>query len=735
LISASHREHASWVSFLDRLPAWAGGASIVVGAAALLGWQWNVASLKSVLPGLVAMNPLTAGCFILAGLSLIGLRYRADRATRNTCYGLAALVTMAGVSKLCDLTLDTTWNLDQLFFGSKLGSAEGLPPNRMAPNTALNFSLVGVSLLIVSLRLRGEIRPAQLLVLVPLGFSILAILGYVLNVQELYGLKTYIPMAHNTALTFCLLSSAILFTRPKSGITRVLVADDAGGAMARSLLPLALLTPVLLAVLRIHAERAGLVGGEPGISVMVFVSSVLLTGLIWLNATRLSRADAARKEAVDELKLAHQVLDDRVRERTSELEAANHRLRAEIDERLKAEAALKSSEAQLRQAQKMEAVGRLAGGVAHDFNNLLTAILGYSQLLRCRKGVNETMIEDIAEVEKAADRAASLTRQLLAFSRQQVLQPKVLDLNSVITDMDKMLRRLIGEDIDLLTAPAGDLGRVKADPGQIEQVLMNLVVNARDAIPGAGGKLTIETLNVTMDETATHGREGFASGRYVMLAVSDNGTGMDAETRSRIFEPFFTTKEVGRGTGLGLSTVHGIVKQSGGHIDVYSEPGRGTTFKIYLPRVDAPLDSLAPARTPLEIARGTETILVVEDEELVRRVVTEGLRLNGYTVIEATDRSEALRVCQALLNEERAVPDLMLTDVVMPGMSIAEFLEGIRTIGPEMKIVYMSGYTDRAMSHQGVFEEGVAFLQKPFTIEALMRRVREILDEPLRRAA
>ena len=377
-------------------------------------------------------------------------------------------------------------------------------------------------------------------------------------------------------------------------------------------------------------------------------------------------------------------------------------------------------EDQLRQAQKMEAVGRLAGGVAHDFNNILTAILGYSQLIQQQLGTDHELSREIGEVEKAATRAAALTRQLLAFSRRQVLQLRVLDLNEVVEGIENMLRRLIGADVDLSIAYGVDLGRVKADAGQVEQVLMNLIVNARDAMP-EGGKLTIETANVDL----AAGRADAAPGSYVTLAVIDTGTGMDEATRARIFEPFFTTKESGRGTGLGLSTVHGIVKQSGGTIEVRSELGSGTTFTVYLPRVEAAMEARRAPKRQGEMASGTETVMVVEDDELVRNVVGEGLRLGGYKVIEVTDRTQALVVAEACSRSNMRV-DLMLSDVVTPGMSVSELTERLLAIYPGMKILYMSGYTEHAASYEGLLE-GTAFLQKPFTVDQLLARVREIL--------
>ena len=381
-------------------------------------------------------------------------------------------------------------------------------------------------------------------------------------------------------------------------------------------------------------------------------------------------------------------------------------------------------EEQLRQSQKMEAVGRLAGGIAHDFNNLLTVIKGYSDLLLEEFKPADPLRSEVDEIRKAADRAASLTRQLLAFSRQQVLAPKVLDLNSVVGNMDRLLHRLIGADIDLQTSLARDLGRVKADPGQIEQVIMNLAVNARDAMP-KGGKMTIETANVLLDDHYALEHIGAQAGSYVMLAVTDNGMGMSESVRQRIFEPFFTTKEVGKGTGLGLSTVYGIVKQSGGYIWVYSEIGVGSTFKVYLPRVDAPADAAAQKLSSYTTHAGTETVLLVEDEDGVRALVRQVLSKHGYTVLEARHGGEALLHCERF--KEKI--DLLITDVVLEQMSGPELAQRLVVLRPDLKILYVSGYTDDAIIHQGVLQQGTAFLQKPFTTDALARKIRAILDD------
>jgi len=383
-----------------------------------------------------------------------------------------------------------------------------------------------------------------------------------------------------------------------------------------------------------------------------------------------------------------------------------------------------SLEQQLRQAQKMEAVGRLAAGVAHDFNNILTAITGYAQLILEDLGPNDPHREDITEIRKAADRAAGLTRQLLAFSRQQILQPTVLDLNTLITETESMLGRLLGEDVRLATRLAPDLGAVKTDRSQIEQVIMNLAVNARDAMP-QGGQLTIETANVEMDDVYAHDHFPAVPGSYVMIAVSDTGTGMSQETQSHMFEPFFTTKGKGKGTGLGLATVYGIVKQSGGFIWVYTEAGHGTAFKIYLPRVGLPPDPLPDTRPRAGGITGTETVLLAEDEAAVRAVARQSLERHGYTVLEAESGEAALDLAQRYSGPIH----LLLTDVVMPGMSgraLALRLAGLR---PQMRTIYMSGYTDDAITRHGVLEPGVAYVQKPFSPDALARKVREKLDE------
>jgi two-component system, cell cycle sensor histidine kinase and response regulator CckA len=385
----------------------------------------------------------------------------------------------------------------------------------------------------------------------------------------------------------------------------------------------------------------------------------------------------------------------------------------------------KRLEEQLFVSQKMEAVGLLAGGVAHDFNNLLSVIMGYSDLILDGFPPDDPRWQQVQQIKKAGLRATSLTRQLLAFSRKQVFQPKVLDINALLTDFNKMLRRMVGEDIELVSVLKPGLGQTKADPGQIEQVIMNLVVNSRDAMP-TGGQLIIETANEDLDEAYRRSHPPVQPGRYVMISVTDTGVGMDRKTQARIFEPFFTTKEQGRGTGLGLAVVYGIVKQSEGYIWVYSELGKGTTFKIYFPRIDEPAQSVQTDRGEAELVRGSETILLAEDADPLRDLTRAMLEKNGYTVLAAENGKEAIRIAE---RQDRPI-QLLLTDVVMPGMSGRELANYLVAKRPDMRVLYMSGYTSDSIVRHGVLDPGISFIEKPFSQEGLMRKLREVLDCP-----
>jgi PAS domain S-box-containing protein len=408
----------------------------------------------------------------------------------------------------------------------------------------------------------------------------------------------------------------------------------------------------------------------------------------------------------------------------------------DITERVNAEQALRASEDalrraedQLRQSQKLEAIGRLAGGIAHDFNNLLSVILGYGDILLGDLKPGDPIRADVEAIRRSGQQAAALTRQLLAFSRQQVLSPRVLDLNEVVRSLEKMLRRLLGEDIELVARTTRESALIRADAGQLDQVVMNLAINARDAMPD-GGKLTIETKNVILDEAYAKDHLGVTPGPHVMLAVSDTGVGMDRETQVRMFEPFFTTKEKGKGTGLGLSTVFGIVQQSGGNIWVYSEAGAGTAFKIFLPKA-AEAEVSPPDPAPPATLRGAETILLVEDQDEVRQVAHEILRRYGYHVLQARNAGEALLMCE---RHARTI-HLLLTDVVMPQMSGRELAERLQPLRPDMRVLFMSGYTEDAILQHGILDSGIAYLQKPLVPEGLARRVREVLDAPSRTPA
>lgn len=441
-------------------------------------------------------------------------------------------------------------------------------------------------------------------------------------------------------------------------------------------------------------------------------------------AVFLLRAYRRLQRLNDRLDSVNDRLQDEVRRRRraeEDLQRVNANLERLVAERTKA---LQEKQEQLLQAQKMEAIGRLAGGVAHDFNNLLTIITGYSEMLLREAPGGSGSRQQLRQIRRAADRAGSLTRQLLAFSRKQVLQPRVLDPNTVVGEMDAMLRRLIGEDIDLVTKLNPDVYSIKFDPGQIEQIVMNLAVNARDAMP-RGGKLTIETDNVELDEDYARTHPDAVPGPHVMIAMTDTGMGMDAETKARIFEPFFTTKEKGKGTGLGLSTVYGIVKQSGGNIWVYSEPGHGTTFKVYLPRAEESSRPVQPQDRKAAVAlRGSETILLVEDDEDVRALLRDVLEAGGYRVLATGDAQEAMDLCR----RHKGEVDLLLTDVVMPRMGGRELAENIMALQPNIKVVYMSGYTDNAIVHHGVLDPGTAFIEKPIAPNVLLEKIRDFLS-------
>jgi len=458
-----------------------------------------------------------------------------------------------------------------------------------------------------------------------------------------------------------------------------------------------------------------------------------LNGCVCMCFEDLTDVSAAEQTLVQQRTTLAEQLDElqrdwhkRVRERTAELEHANDRLLREIAEHMRTEKQLAQAQEQLNQAQRMEAVGRLAGGIAHDFNNMLSVVLGYSISLLESLPHDSLVRADLDEIRRAGERASQLTGQLLAFGRQQVLNPRVLDLNEVVEDVQRMLRRVLSEDIEIVTRLTSPLWKVKVDQGQIEQVLTNLMVNARDAMPH-GGTITIESAHAVFDEDYVREHPGAALGPHVILAVSDTGVGMDKVTQARVFEPFFTTKEKGRGSGLGLAMVFGTVKQSGGHIWLYSEPDRGSTFKLCFPRCESLVDGpelLSQPSTRLPLPRGDETILLVEDDSQLRTLARTILLRQGYRVLDAGDPSEAIKVSASF--DGRI--DLLLSDVVMPRMSGRDLAARVLEARPDMCVLYMSGYTDNAIVHHGILDPDVEFLQKPITPDTLTRRVREVLD-------
>jgi len=540
-----------------------------------------------------------------------------------------------------------------------------LAPGRMSPVTAITFVCIGGALGLLDVRFRKIHFPAEWLALAAAALSVLALLGSLYGVAYLE-IGSYEAMALHPAAALVICSLAILCARPTRGVMFVVVSDGPGGALARRLLPAAFLVPAITGAVLQAGDRAGWFDVEHATALFAASSIVCFTALTWWTASVLRRVDVARREA---------------------------------------ERAVHVSQAQLRQAQKMEAVGQLAGGIAHDFNNMLSVILGYGHLLTRHVPKTDPKVVYVDEMVLAGNRAAELTRQLLAFSRRQVLQPTAVDLEDAIARMSNMLRRVIGENVELeIIARATD--HVFVDPSQLEQVILNLVVNARDAMP-EGGRITITTSNV-----------GTEPGHQVVMTVRDTGEGMDSATQAQIFEPFFTTKALGKGTGLGLATVLGIVEQSGGTIVVDSELGVGTAFSIYLPSHAPPLDAPRPAPTTPIAQHGTETILLVEDDEQVRNLTRELLRTHGYTVLEANNPGEAILISE----QHRDEIHLILTDVVMPRMSGRQLAERLTHLRPTMRVVFMSGYTDLTINAE------LAFLHKPLVPTVLLATLREVLD-------
>ncbi len=784
-----------------------GYASIALGFFVLMGWAAHIGPLMTVLPGWIAMKPNTAIAFLSAGIALVLLaRPTVSAKIRTSAVVAASFVVVIGLVTLLEYLTHSSFFIDQLLLNDPF---QHRYPGRMAPIAALNFCLVGGSLLLLSISDRHA-KWAQLLSLLT-GFSAtLAIIGYLYGVPILYGSVQYTSMAVHTGLGFLVLSAATLHCRPTLGVMEVVSSRYAGGWLARRLLPVAVIVPTLLGALYLRSTIL-LSDLRVSLASLIVGQTILFVVLVWALAFLLNRLEAEKVSTQAALQESEKLLGERYRvmfeealvgmfqstpegrflsvnpamalmfgysspqEMIANLTDLANQLYVDAQRRDEFKALLKQNgavknyecqvyrkdgakmwlssnvravyengflvryegtnsditerkllEEQLVQSQKMEAVGRLAGGVAHDFNNAIGVIVGYSSLLKERVPADKQALHYTEEISKAGRRAASLTRQLLAFSRKQVIQPAVLDLNAVMSDTEKMLRRLIGEDIAMTVTLGPNLSRIVADRSQLEQVLMNLAVNARDAMP-QGGRLIIETRNAILDQTILAQHPYAKPGEYVVLSVSDTGCGMDKETQAHIFEPFFTTKDVGKGTGLGLSTVYGIVKQSGGYVWVYSEPGRGARFKIYWPRTAQSEKPSQSAHPVSGLPGGSETILLVEDDDAMRELTRQCMAAVGYNILTAHNGETAIQVS----SQHDGAIHLLLTDVVMPVISGRQLATSLAALRPELRVLYMSGYTADLIADHGVLESNMELLEKPFTQELLLTHIRRVLDSPL----
>ncbi len=658
---------------------------LLLGVLVLLGWLWKIELFTTFVSGRITMKPNTAIGFLFLGLPLFLLTLSSkNRKTQIWCAASATAVILIGLLTLSEYLFHVDLGIDQLLFKDLVQFPY---PGRMAHITAFNFCLVGLSVLLLALSEKWASISQAFAATTGLS-SIFAIIGYLYGVPVLYGSIEYTSMALHTGVGFLVGSLSVLFCRPDLGLMSVLTNPNPGGWLARKLLPVAAFVPAALGAVCIHSR---LFSSDVRLNIACLVVSqmVLFMALVWVLAFVLNRAEG---------------------------------------EKATAQEALARSEKLLQQSQKMEAIGLLAGGVAHDFNNLLAVINGYSDLLLERGDLPESDRRSLEQIKQAGGSAASLTRQLLMLSRQQVVEPVVLNINQTVGNLDKMLRRLIKENIQFSFVLDPQLDRVKADPGQIEQIVLNLVVNARDAMPN-GGTLRIQTKNV--EKSSPQSGAGAAPSRFVLLEVTDTGTGMDQQTQAHIFEPFFTTKAVGKGTGLGLATVYGIVKQNGGHVEVQSTLGRGSSFQIYLPAEAQAAPNLEPGKDAAEPAFSGETILVVEDAAPLRDLVCQALSVSGCTVLSAPEAAEALRI----LSQQKGKIHLLITDVIMPGMNGPALAKQVRAMRPETKILYMTGYSGEFV-RSDMLIPGVSFIQKPFTPADLRRKIRKMLsDKPATKAA
>ncbi len=662
-------------------------AAVVVfglGVSALAGWITGVDVLKVMPFGKVSMNPLTAVSFILLSVALIIFNRpkTSSRLTLAACVG-AALVACFSIARFAGI-FGFDLEIDRVLF------AESLDGNRMAPNTAFCFLLTSLAMLGLSVRFRHSRRICDGLLIASMAVSLIALTGYLYDVQAFYGIAAYIPMALPTAFGFFMLACGIFLSAPHEGLMVTLAGDDMGGRVARRMIPLVVSTPIAFGYLFTVGLRADWFGPVYGVTLLVVLTMIVLAAMTWTCARQISRLDIALSEH-------------------------NRNLQNSLGQ------SLTQAQTQVQQLQKLDAIGRLAGGIAHDFNNILGVVQFYCDFMREESAGSQRLLRNVDEIEKATQRGATLTRQLLIFSRTKVAESVVIDVAELLGEHMKMLKALIGESISIEMKMGPELWPIEADPGQIEQIVMNLVINARDAMP-KGGKISIEACNEQLSEKFVNSHLSAQTGPHVMLSVSDTGIGMDEVTQSRIFEPFFTTKAVGKGTGLGLSTVYGIVKTYGGTIWVYSELGRGTVFKIYLPASGKAKHIAAAPETGI-VLTGNEVILVVEDEENLRTLCTTALTSLGYKVHSAPNAIEAIEI----LEREGKSINLVLTDIIMPKMDGTDLTRKIWESHPHIDVICMSGYPGDASSEFTADSARVGFLQKPFNTKTLATKIRSRL--------
>lgn len=797
----------------ERNSRWLAGAVVGLGVVVLAGWIAQVELLKRIATGFVAMNPLTAVCFAVAGLSVWALRGPG----RWLAVGGGALVGALGAWRIVNYVAGWDLALDNVLFTD--GLTEDIFPNRMAPNTAICFALVGTAIALVASGRGPALVAGQTLALAAGAICLFALTGYLYQLALFYRVANAIPMALHTAVGFLVLAVAVVLHRTEEGALWVLADDSAGGHLARRLVGLAIIVPLALGWLRLWGERAGLYPTDFGAALFAGACTALFAALIFAAATRIARLEhaqrrfeaalresdlklhreEARRESEERFRMAaecsndlifvYDVSSDRVEwhgvpengaagglhlPATGEewLARINPGQRAHIirarertdrtGERFQEEYEINVQEGpprrwfvrgavirqgdrpirwvgtvtdvteqrriedQLRQAQKMEAVGQLAGGVAHDFNNLLQVILGRAHFALTEIPPGTTAHEDLLEIQAAADRATGVTRQLLSFSRRQIAQRVPVDLARLVEELIRMVGRLLGSDIEIAFTPGKDVPVVMGDPGQIEQIVMNLCVNARDAM-SEGGRLVLELRGVTLDEDFCRTHPWAKEGRFALLSVTDNGEGIPPEVQTRIFEPFFTTKEPGKGTGMGLATVYGIVQSHGGLIHVYSEAGVGTTFKVYLPGAGAAAEDVA-RQAVRPVIGGTETVLLAEDEEMVRGLAAQVLEGAGYRVLTAANGDEALDVFAS----QGGQIDIALLDVIMPGQSGLRVAEQVRRRSAGLPVILTSGHSIEAAALVAIAGPVPDVFEKPYSPTALLRRVREALDRAAR---